>query len=220
MNLILKLLRLLFQPKKPVPQEPTKPVEAPEKTPLFKGGSSGGGGASAVIAPESVKPAVIAPQPAPQPQKPLTIVDETVTFREALRLILRFESGYVFDKADSGGETNLGITHKVYDEYRISKGLPVRSVKDITEDECTDIYRTRYWLLGKCNRLPTCLAMAHFDTCVNAGIGQAAKIMQRTVEVKDDGIIGEGTFKAVAAVFIKAGDKKMAMNYLERRRDF
>ena len=83
-----------------------------------------------------------------------------------------------------------------------------------------DIYRTRYWLLGKCNQLPPCLAIVHFDTCVNAGTGQAAKILQRTVGVKDDGAIGQGTFNAVAAVYAKDGDKKTAIRYMEGRRDF
>ena len=187
------------EPQKPVP-EPPKPVE------VFGGGKSGGGGASAAI-------------PAPEPAKPV-VYDETVTFREALRLILKFEGGYVFDKDDPGGETNKGVIKKVYDEYRKSKGLELRSVKDISDDEVSDIYRTRYWLEGKCDKVPPCIAISHFDTCVNTGTGQSAKILQRVVGVKDDGAIGSGTLGKVTEVVGKEGDLVVAKRFLSKRRDF
>ena len=222
MGFFLTLLRNIFSrpatpepPKAPKNGGLTAAMERDEDdSPLFGGGASGGGGASIAL------PPVTAPEQAPKPPKPEPVSDETVTFREALRLILRFEGGYVNDPQDPGGETNKGITKKVYDDYRTSKGLPLRSVKDLTDEEDADIYRTQYWLAGKCDKLPPNTALVHFDTCVNSGIGQSSKILQRTVGVKDDGIIGPGTLSAVASKVNKEGDKPVAKTFLTGRRDF
>ena len=226
MKWIIDLFTKLFQSAVKLPVEPDKaplettppkaPVEIPKAStvpqtpdvakpaPMLGGGRSGGGGASGTI-PEPVRPAVY---------------DEAVTYHEAIRLILRFEGGYVNDPADPGEETNKGVTKKVYDEYRESKGLPVRSVRDISDEEVSDIYRTMYWLEGKCDKLPAYLSIVHFDTSVNAGIRQAAKLLQRTVGAKDDGVIGSGTLGKVTEKVTISGDLATALIYLGKRRDF
>lgn len=37
-----------------------------------------------------------------------------MSFREALEKVLKHEGGYVNDKNDLGGETNLGVTKNIY----------------------------------------------------------------------------------------------------------
>jgi len=195
----------------PSTPEPVKIVVEPVKdNPLFGGGKSGGGGATGVI-------------PEPEPPKPpikQPSYDEAVTYHEALRLILRFEGGYINDKDDPGGETNKGITKDVYDCYREAKGQPAQSVKNITDEEVSSIYRKSYWLVGNCDKLTPCLSIAHFDTCVNAGTNQAAKILQRTVGAKDDGSIGSGTLKKLASKLSTTLDLVVAQEYLVKRRAF
>jgi lysozyme family protein len=223
MKWLIDLILRLFQRPAPVtpPEPPTEPVKVPEKpeppkteptvtrpaeaSEMFGGGKSGGGGASGTI-----------PEPPTEPP-----FDEAVAYREALRLILRFEGGYVNDPDDPGGETNKGVTKKVYDEYRKSEGLPLRSVRDITDEEVADIYRKSYWIEGKCDKVGAVrLAIVHFDACVNAGIKQAAKLLQRTVGATDDGAIGSGTLSKVAAKIEKDGDLATAKECLNKRRDF
>ena len=66
-------------------------------------------------------------------------------FNKFLSIILDREGGYSNNSSDKGGETNKGITHTTYDEYRTSKGLSKRSVKEMTNDEMREIYYERYY---------------------------------------------------------------------------
>lgn len=137
-------------------------------------------------------------------------------FQGALKLVLQYEGGYVNHPNDPGGETNKGVTKAVYDSYRKNKGLEVRSVKDIADEEIEEIYRKRYWIAGYCHVLPWKLAIAHFDTAVNAGTRQAAKFLQRSVGAVDDGKIGPKTIQAVA----DSVESEALQAYLSKRRDF
>ncbi len=66
-------------------------------------------------------------------------------FEKGVKFVLAREGGYSNHPNDSGGETNKGVTHKTYDAYRKSQGLPTRSVKDITDKEVKDIYYNNYY---------------------------------------------------------------------------
>jgi lysozyme family protein len=123
-------------------------------------------------------------------------VDNTFS-QVALPLVLKYEGGYVNDPDDKGGATNKGITQKVYNSYRIKNNLEVQSVKFISNKEVEDIYFDSYWLAGKCDKLPKKVAIAHFDTCVNSGIGRGSKILQKAVGVVVDGAVGNQTLAAV-----------------------
>lgn len=120
-------------------------------------------------------------------------------FPEALDLVLKYEGGYANVAGDSGGATNGGVTQGVYDAWRHANGLPLRSVKKIGDGEVEEIYRRRYWLAAKCDRLPWPLSLAHFDAAVNAGVSQAVKLLQRAVGVVADGSWGPITDAAVQA---------------------
>lgn len=121
-------------------------------------------------------------------------------FDRALAKVLVHEGGYVNHAKDPGGETNRGITRRVYDDYRRSLGLPVQSVKNITTAEVNSIYRMRYWSLIKGDSLPPGVSYVVFDGAVNSGVSQAAKWLQRALGVKVDGVIGPGTLEALRTV--------------------
>lgn len=121
----------------------------------------------------------------------------TDIFELALNFTLKAEGGYVNDPDDPGGATNKGIIQSEYNKYRTSKKLPLISVKEITDDEVKEIYYNDYWIKAKCNLMPNRLAVAHFDTAVNVGVNQANKFLQRSLKVKDDGIIGNITIEAL-----------------------
>jgi len=116
---------------------------------------------------------------------------------KALAFTLRWEGGYVNHPADKGGETNFGITTKVYDDYRESHGVPPRSVRDITQVEVRDIYTQLYWLKAGCGKVLPPLDMALFDFAVNSGPSTAIKHLQICVGATPDGVIGPKTLAAL-----------------------
>lgn len=137
-------------------------------------------------------------------------------FFDALSRVLGVEGGISNDPDDHGGLTNKGVTQLRYDEYRKQKGLVTQPVTQITSVEIADIYRTFYWNVAKCNVLPDGVDTIHFDMAVNAGPGQAAKLLQRAVGVTDDGIIGPETIAKVNGM----DPRKVIGNYVEKRTDF
>ena len=95
-------------------------------------------------------------------------------FRVALDFVLSCEGGYVNNPNDLGGETNFGITTRTYLDYRRSKGLAPRSVKEISWDEIEDIYYKKYYIPSGANKIKDFrLALLHFDTAVNMGVTRA-----------------------------------------------
>jgi hypothetical protein len=53
-------------------------------------------------------------------------------FQDCLELVLKSEGGWVNHPSDPGGETNLGVTKRVWEEY---VGHPVESLKKLTKDD-------------------------------------------------------------------------------------
>lgn len=51
------------------------------------------------------------------------------SFKKALKFTLQWEGGYVNHPADPGCETNFGVTHVVYQQYRKSSGKLPQSVR-------------------------------------------------------------------------------------------
>lgn len=122
-------------------------------------------------------------------------------FEKALPLVLAHEGGYVNLKADPGGETNFGVTKRVYEEFRRSRGLPIISVRQISKSEVQAIYRERYWNLFKGDEMPAGVGYVVFDGAVNSGVGQSVKWLQRALRGyyngAVDGLVGPGTIAAI-----------------------
>ena len=102
-------------------------------------------------------------------------------FEKMLKFVLQREGGYVNDPHDLGGETNKGITHNTYNSYRRSKGLPIRSVKYITDDEVRDIYYNNYFKASGADKIENPkLASYVFDTAVNMGVSRAKSFLDQS----------------------------------------
>lgn len=104
-------------------------------------------------------------------------------FKASLAAVLKIEGGYVNDPHDPGGATNYGITHITYDKWRLSKGLAVRPVQFITADEVATIYKTEYWDIEECDKLPYGLDYAVVDWAVNSGVVKADTAIDRIMEL-------------------------------------
>ena len=115
-------------------------------------------------------------------------------YDHCLEMILHHEGGYVNHPKDPGGETNLGVTKRVYEEHGGTKDM-----KDLTVEDVAPIYKKSYWDRVKGDELPAGLDLCVFDFGVNAGTGRAAKYLQNLVGATADGAIGPATLRAVNA---------------------
>jgi lysozyme family protein len=120
-------------------------------------------------------------------------------FPAALAAVLTHEGGYVNHPRDPGGATNKGVTQRVYDDFRVGRGLPPRSVKHIQQAEVEAIYKRQYWDAVKGDELPAGVDYCVFDLAVNSGTNRAARYLQRAVGTTEDGKIGPATLAAVKA---------------------
>jgi hypothetical protein len=109
-------------------------------------------------------------------------------FTNAVAQVLNFEGGYVNNPNDRGGETKYGISKKAY---------PDLDIKNLTKETATEIYYRDYWLASSCDRMDYKVALVVFDMSVNHGVSRSIKILQKTLKVKIDGIIGTQTLGAL-----------------------
>ena len=103
---------------------------------------------------------------------------EAFPFERAYAFVRGVEGGYTNHPNDRGGPTNLGVTQRTYDTYRRRKGLPPQDVRQITEAEAEEIYRTMYWEASGADRLAGPLALVHFDAAVHHGVGGARRLLE------------------------------------------
>ena len=136
-------------------------------------------------------------------------------YQKCLEMILHHEGGYVNHPKDPGGETNLGVTKRVYEEWGGTKDM-----KDLTVEDVAPIYKKNYWGRVKGDDLPSGLDLCVFDFGVNAGTGRAAKYLQTMIGTVADGGIGPNTLKAVAAYVEKNGLQTTIENYQANRQRY
>ena len=111
-----------------------------------------------------------------------------MSFDRSVEFILKHEGGYVNHPRDPGGETNMGIAKKFY---------PDLDIKNLTKSQAIEIYRRDYWERARCHEMPAAIAHMVFDSAVNQGISASARILQRSLKVRDDGVIGPVTLAAI-----------------------
>ena len=108
-------------------------------------------------------------------------------FELAVNLTLAKEGVLSDHPNDKGGLTKYGICKKAY---------PNLDICNLTKKEAIAIYKRDYWAKARCEELPYPLDVIIFDTAVNHGPVKAVKILQESLNVVCDGIIGEKTLKA------------------------
>ena len=136
-------------------------------------------------------------------------------YQKCLETILHHEGGYVDHPDDPGGETNLGVTKKVYEEWGGTKNM-----KDLTVEDVAPIYKKNYWDRVKGDELPSGLDLCVFDFGVNAGTGRAAKYLQSMVGATADGAIGPATLRAVHAYVQIEGLEHAIGEYQHKRQGY
>ena len=110
-------------------------------------------------------------------------------FDRAFTIVASEEGGYVNDPNDPGGETKYGISKRQY---------PGEDIRGMTLDRAKELYKRDYWDIVKGDSLPWPLSALVFDAAVNQGAIPAVQMMQRALDVTQDGRIGPGTLNAAA----------------------
>lgn len=110
-----------------------------------------------------------------------------MNFEQALEHVFRLEGGYVNDPSDAGGETKFGISKAAHPDVDIA---------NLTKPQAASIYRAHYWTSAGCDYLPGILRLPVFAAAVHAGPKQAIVLLQRTLGVKEDGVLGPKTLRA------------------------
>ncbi len=136
-------------------------------------------------------------------------------YDKCLKAILHHEGGYVNHPKDPGGETNLGVTKRVYIEHGGTKDM-----KELTVEDVAPIYKKGYWDKMKGDDLPGGLDLCVFDFGVNAGPGRSAKYLQTMIGTVADGGIGPNTLKAVNAYVSEHGINKSIVNFQNARQKY
>ena len=136
-------------------------------------------------------------------------------YQKCLDMILHHEGGYVNHPKDPGGETNLGVTKRVYEDWGGTKDM-----KDLEVEDVAPIYRKNYWDRIKADELPSGLDLCVFDFGVNAGTGRGAKYLQTVVGATADGAIGPNTLRQVDEFVALRGEEDLVVAYSDARRRY
>jgi lysozyme family protein len=134
-------------------------------------------------------------------------------FKECLELVLKAEGGWVHHEKDPGGETNLGVTKRVWEEW---VGHPVESLKKLTKDDVAPLYEQKYWRPCYGEILPRGVDFVVFSAAVMSGPGRSVKLLQSAIGCLSDGVIGSRTRAAILA----SNTATLISKFSEARREY
>lgn len=118
-----------------------------------------------------------------------------MNFDAAFTRLLGHEGAYSNNPADPGKETMWGVTASVARASGYTGPM-----RELPQDTAKAIYRAQYWDAARCDTLPEAVRFDVFDGCVNSGIAQSIKWLQRAAGVADDGAFGKVTLAACNAL--------------------
>lgn len=120
-------------------------------------------------------------------------------FEKALNFVLQREGGFSLNRHDPGGMTNLGVTKAAWEAFQ-GRAVTEDEMRGLRPDDVTPFYHSRYWDATRCDDMPDGLDLCVFDAAVNQGPNRASRMLQRTIGLQVDGIIGRRTIEAVADI--------------------
>jgi lysozyme family protein len=142
------------------------------------------------------------------------------SYVDAIEKVLKHEGGYVFDKNDRGGRTNMGITQTVYEQFlgrKLSEAEAEQVMKNMPKGNAIQIYKSQYWDKIKGDQIKTYIvAFLIFDAAVNSGVTQAIKTAQRVLGINPDGVAGPEYLKHLN----NFDPQKFVDEYIKARKSF
>lgn len=123
-------------------------------------------------------------------------------FDDAFREVHGEEGDLSMDANDPGNWTGgaIGSGELKGTKYGISAAqYPTLDIANLTLEDAKAIMYRDYWVTIRGEELPANIATGLFDCAVNQGEEAAIKLLQRAVNVKDDGNFGPVTMAAFKA---------------------
>jgi len=187
------------------------------------------------VVPKSTLKPISKPAVKPVVKTPTKTVLPRGKFNESLGIVLDAEGGYSDVKGDPGGQTNKGVTHRTYDRYRAKNKLNPTNVKNISDKEVNDIYRTEYWNLIKGNSLPKNIATSLLSLALTDGPQDSIAFVQNLLmtdpyfrkvlakanllkDLKIDKLMGKKTVTAIWFLAKKIGEQRLTMKIQEAQK--
>ncbi|MFZ6731988.1 glycoside hydrolase family 108 protein [Undibacterium sp. Ji42W] len=121
--------------------------------------------------------------------------------------VLKNEGGTSNHPLDAGKLTKFGISQRSY---------PKLDIAALTVEQAKALYKRDFWDKNQLDRLPLVVAFEFFDCAINCGAGTAARLLQRSLGVAEDGIIGPVTL----AKIVDIAPDKLAKRMLAHRIKF
>ena len=129
--------------------------------------------------------------------------------------ILKWEGGFVYDKDDLGGSTNMGVTLDTY-RYVFGSKKTTKDLKRMTRVQWCIIFKKFYWDKWKADDIKDQnVANILVDWLWCSG-SYGIKIPQRVLGVSVDGIVGS---KTIAAINARDG-RELFDTIKQERKDF
>lgn len=116
-----------------------------------------------------------------------------LNFDRAYNLLINHEGGFSKDYFDRGNWTSgiIGIGKLKGTKKGISAmRYPKLDIENLNTQQIKVLYYKDYWKKSGCHLMKFPVAFAVFDFAVNSGVKKASKLVQKSVQVKQDGIIG------------------------------
>jgi lysozyme family protein len=135
-------------------------------------------------------------------------------FEICLKYVLEAEGHLSDDKDDTGGITKYGISYQTYKNKYPSATR--EDIKNLSLEEASRFYDCEFWQACNCDEMRLPIALLVFDTAVNCSPTMAKKFLQRALNVKDDGILGPQTYKALKS----SSDEKIIPLFTARRNKY
>lgn len=131
-------------------------------------------------------------------------------YKQALKVTIVNEAGYVNDPDDPGGETYKGIARKMnskwdgwttIDMLKRQSGFPANLDQDTDlQSAVENFYEVQFWdRISGSLITDQSVANSIFDFAVNAGTATSASLAQMVVGAESDGVIGPKSVEAINA---------------------
>ncbi|MCX6272205.1 MAG: hypothetical protein NTU44_13495 [Bacteroidetes bacterium] len=129
---------------------------------------------------------------------------QTPRFQKFIKVILRHEGGYVNDIDDPGGATNYGISIRLLSklgelgDVDHDGEVDIHDIMAMTPENASEIYIECFYKPLRIEEFrDATLAMQFYDFAVNAGSRTATRILQESLKITADGILGPKTLAEV-----------------------